>query len=134
MIVYVATPYSGYVDGIDVAARLAAEQTALILPTCLAEGATPYSPIAHSHEVAKHYGLDPLDGAFWSLANRPTIAASALMVQVRMRGWQRSVGMRLERDAFLAAGKPVVPMIPGIVPDALAMTLRQLRQSTGAPA
>lgn len=129
MIVYVATPYSLYADGINAAARLAADQTALILSICVAHGATPLSPIAHSHEVAKHWSIDPYDSALWEAANRPLIAASVVMVEVRMRGWQESRGMAAERAAFRAAGKPVLPMVPGVVPEALAMTLRRLRET-----
>lgn len=103
---YVATPYSKFEAGIDVAFEQACRATAHLI----AHGIAAYSPIVHMHPVAVHGGLDPLDHAMWMAADAPMIAAAAGLIVVQMPGWLESLGVAMEIEAFHAAGKPIALM------------------------
>ena len=94
---------------------MACQQNALLIRA----GIPCVSPIACSHGVAIHGGIDPLDHALWIAADIPLIQACTGLVMVKAEGWQDSEGMKIEREAFHAAGKPIVWMTPGVVPPEL---------------
>jgi hypothetical protein len=41
------------------------------------------------------------------------------LIFLKAVSWEQSYGMRIKRERFLAANKPVVEMQPGIVPEEL---------------
>ena len=43
--------------------------------------------------------------------------AATGIILLRAESWESSVGMRLEREDFLAAGKPVAWMDPDVLPE-----------------
>lgn len=112
---YVATPYSKYPLGLEVAFRDACRETALLIAAKI----PAFSPIAHSHPIAKYSGMDALDHSIWLPADKPMMDAACGIVVVMMDGWGDSVGIEHEVAAFAKAGKPVVFMEPGKVPDEL---------------
>lgn len=105
---YVATPYSKYEGGLEAAFIMASQVTARLVKA----GVPVFCPIAHTHPVAVHGGLDPLDHGIWLPADRPFMDMACGLIMVRAPGWEQSYGMRVEREAFDAAGKPVVWMDP----------------------
>jgi hypothetical protein len=109
---YLASPYSRFAGGLDAAYRLACEQTALLIRA----GVPVVSPIAATHGVALHGGIDALDHAFWLAADVPLMEACTGLIMLQAPGWALSEGMRIEREAFHAAGKPIIWMTPGVVP------------------
>jgi hypothetical protein len=102
-LVYLATPYSKYRDGIDCAFRDASALAAKLLRL----GVKVYSPIAHTHPIAIYGQLDPLDHAIWMPFDEAMMTASAALLVAQMQGWRESYGINHEIEFFKAAGKPV---------------------------
>ena len=114
---YLATPYSGYPDGIEAAFALACRETALLIRA----GVPVFSPIAHSHSVAIHGGIDPRDHSIWIPADQPFMNAARGLIVLMAEGWTESAGVRAEIAIFRAAAKPTFYMAPGIVPAGLGV-------------
>lgn len=115
---YLATPYTKYPGGIEAAFRLACAQSALLVRA----GVSAFSPIAHTHSIAIHGNIDPLDLELWLKVDAALIASACGCIMLRAESWEQSKGMAYERDAFFANGRPVVYMDPGIVPAELRVT------------
>jgi hypothetical protein len=102
-LVYVGTPYSNYPGGIEIAFIEACRVTARLLQ----EGAKVYSPIAHTHPVAIHGKIDPLDHNVWLPFDAAIMSKSDAMIVVKMDSWERSKGIAHEIDVFTEARKPI---------------------------
>ncbi|CAH2606094.1 conserved protein of unknown function (plasmid) [Rhodovastum atsumiense] len=109
---YLASPYSRYPGGIEEAFRLALRETGRLVSA----GVPVFSPIAHTHPVAVECGLDPYSHDIWIPVDEPIMRAASGLIMLRAESWEQSYGMRLELEAFTAAGKPVVWMDVGTVP------------------
>ena len=101
---YLATPYTNYPDGIESAWEEACRITARLILANI----PVYSPIAHTHPVAIHGGIDPLDHEIWLPADEPMMHAATGLMVAMMTGWDQSYGIGVEIEAFTSAGKPVV--------------------------
>lgn len=112
---HLASPYSKYPTGLEDAFRLACAETLRLIGA----GVPVFSPIAHTHPVAIHGGLDPLDHSIWMPADQPMMNAAHGVIMLRATSWEQSYGMKMELEYFERAGKPVVWMEPGIVPPEL---------------
>ncbi|GAC1583199.1 MAG: hypothetical protein NVS3B5_17710 [Sphingomicrobium sp.] len=113
---YLATPYSKYPLGIEAAFEEACRQTALLVRAKV----PVFSPIAHTHPIAAVGRMDPLDHTIWLPCDRPMMDAARGLIMCKMASWEQSYGMRVERETFEAAGKPVIWMEPDILPPELA--------------
>ncbi len=111
--IYLASPYSRYADGHE-AAYLGACRAAADL---IRAGYRVYSPIAASHPIATHGGLDNMDAALWLDQCEPFMEAASGIVVLMLEGWQESHGVTHEINRFANMGKPIVLMVPGEVPD-----------------
>lgn len=110
---YLATPYSKYDGGLEEAFAEACLQTALLV-----QAKVPvFSPIAHTHPIAMRAGMNPLDHTIWLPCDRPMMDAAYGIIVCMMAGWADSYGVQHEIDVFRDAGKPIVFMKPGIVPE-----------------
>lgn len=107
-LIYVGTPYTKYAGGIDAAFTDACKLTAHLLQS----GLKVYSPIAHTHPLAIHGGLDPLDLSIWLPFDGAMIDKADAMIVAMLPGWETSTGVRHEIQAFLEAGKPVFFLNP----------------------
>ena len=100
---YLATPYSKYPGGLEeafvAACKLAGE--------LLKRGLTVFSPITHTHPIAMHAGIDPLDYKIWLPCDRMRMDTSDALLVAMMRGWEASVGIQHEIDYFMETNKPV---------------------------
>ena len=105
---YLATPYSKYPKGTGAAFIEACKLTARLIKA----GVNAYSPIAHSHPVALHGGIDPLDQEFWKDADAEILARCDLLIVARMDGWEQSSGVAHEIEVFAKAGKPIFDLDP----------------------
>lgn len=101
--VYVATPYSKYPCGIVAAFEEACRATAWLVQ----QGCKVFCPIAHTHPVAMHGGIDPLDHAIWIPADKPLMDGASALVVVQMPGWETSYGITIEVEEFTKRGKPI---------------------------
>jgi nucleoside 2-deoxyribosyltransferase len=105
---YLATPYSKYDRGID----LAFEHAAWLAAQLLKAGHRVYSPIAHTHPLAIYGKLDRLDHSIWLPFDQAMMDACDEMLVAHMPGWTKSKGVAHEIDYFIAAGKPVYHLDP----------------------
>lgn len=105
--IYLASPYSRYPGGIDAAHA----EVCQIAAALFRAGTLVYSPIAHTHAIAKTGGLD-LGFEQWAAFDEAMIAASDGMIVVKMDGWQDSAGIAAEIAICKRLGKPVQYMDP----------------------
>ena len=107
-LVYLATPYSRFRGGIDeafvAACRVAAE--------LVKKGVSVYSPIAHTHPIAVHGGIDPLDHDLWLKFDAAMMAVADCCVVAMLPSWRSSRGIGIEIASFREAGKPVFYLDP----------------------
>lgn len=115
-LVYLATPYSKYPFGIEVAFEHACDLTSRLLM----RGVNAYSPIVYAHTLAITTGLDPLDHDMWLRFDEPFMMACDALVIAEMDGWSESFGISHERDLFKNAGMPVF----NLNPESMAITAR----------
>ncbi len=107
-LIYVGTPYTKYPFGIESAFAAACRFTAQLVR----EGLRVYSPIAHTHPIAIHGEIDPLDLAIWLPFDAAIMGKADAMIVAMLPSWEASSGVRHEIDTFVAAGKPVFFMKP----------------------
>ncbi len=100
---YLATPYTKYPNGLDAAFEDAAYLTGYLIKA----GAAVFSPICHSHPVAKHGGIDAVDHDLWMRIDREMWDRCDELLVAKLDGWDESRGIAREIEHFLASGKPV---------------------------
>lgn len=69
---YLASTYSVHPNGLQKAFLDACEFTAILIKA----GVPVFSPIAHSHPVAIHGGIDPYSHDIWLPADKPLMDAA----------------------------------------------------------
>lgn len=107
-LIYVATPYSQFEGGLDAAFVEACQITARLIRY----GVRAYSPIAHTHPIAIHGGLDPLSHDLWLEFDHAIMSVCDALCIAMMDGWEESYGVNYEREFFVLAGKPVFYLDP----------------------
>lgn len=108
-LVYLATPYSRYPDGLEAAFIEAAKLAGRLLDA----GVRVYSPICHTHPIAIHGEIDPLDHSIWIPFDESMMSVSDALVVAMMPSWRQSKGIRYEIDYFELEGKPIFYLEPG---------------------
>jgi hypothetical protein len=121
---YVASPYSKYLTGIEAAFVDVCRITAALLRM----GIPVFSPIAHTHPLAIHGNISPLDHTIWLPADEPLMDAAHGLLVAQMVGWDDSYGVGVEINRFKAAGKPIVYLDPR------TLERRVARERDGEPA
>lgn len=106
---YLATPYSKYKGGDLVSAF---EDAAALAAELLAAAVRVYSPIAHTHPLAMHGNLDPLDHSIWLPFDEAMMDAADCLIVAHMDGWDSSFGIAHEVEFFTKAGKPIFDLDP----------------------
>lgn len=119
---YLGSPYSRYPHGRQAAYEEIAMQAALLIE----HGVRVFCPITHSHPVSQYLDPDKDTHETWMAVDRPLMAASRGLIVCQLEGWQHSVGLREEIETFKAAGKPIVYMKPGTVPDEVKPGFRRI--------
>lgn len=102
-LVYLGSPYSKFPRGLEAAYKDVCALTADLIR----EGVSAYSPIGHTHGVAIHGGLDPLDHDLWLKFDAAMMAKADALAVATMESWQDSYGLAHEIKEFHLAGKPV---------------------------
>ena len=100
---YLATPYSRYPAGIEAAYRDACVLAAKLIRA----GVSVYSPIAHSHGIALHGKIDPLDQGFWYGFDRSMMHVCRTLIVAHMEGWESSSGIAEEIIFFRDRGREI---------------------------
>lgn len=107
-ITYMAVPYSAAPYGLSCAAHDADKHAAHLIKM----GFVIFSPISHSHPIARVGGIDPRSHELWMAQNDRFMHACSGMIAVKLPGWKSSIGMALEAEYFQRARKPIVEMEP----------------------
>lgn len=107
-IAYLATPYSRYPYGIEQAFKHAAQLAGRLLR----HGLKIYSPIAHTHCIAAHANIDPLDHSVWLPFDEAMMNVSSILLVAHMDGWEESYGIAQEIKYFEQAHKPIFDLCP----------------------
>jgi hypothetical protein len=115
---YLGSPYSKYPSGLEAAFEAACRARGLLVLA----GISCFSPIVHSHQVAKFCGIDPHAHDIWLPTERPMMKKAKGLIVLRLVCWETSYGLGIEIKAFRKARKPIVYMDPGVVPDELWST------------
>lgn len=115
---YLASPYTKFRGGDIEAAFIEASKIAAKL---LLAGIKIYSPIAHTHPIAVHGGLDPLDLSIWLPFDEAMMSAASVLIVARMDGWDTSKGVAHEIEFFETRGKPIYDLNP----ETMVMAKRQ---------
>jgi len=110
---YLGSPYSKYPGGIVAAHNAVCRDAALLIRA----GVPVYSPIAHTHPIAIHGGIDPFDHEIWLPADKPLMDAAVGLIVLMLPGWESSRGLTYEIEEFQGKEKPIVYMRPGAVPE-----------------
>ncbi len=106
--IYLATPYTKVPDGLDLAYWRSCELAAKLIRA----GLIVFSPIAHSHPVAIHGGINPLDLGLWMRQCEGLMPAFKLLLVGKLPWWQESVGIMREINWFRGLNRPVLYIDP----------------------
>jgi hypothetical protein len=108
LLYYLATPYTKYASGIEKAyidaCRIAAD--------LIRRGHKVYSPIAHTHGIATHGGIDPTDYEIWLAFNETMMQRCDAIMVARLPGWQESFGVLHEIKRFGEMNKSILFFTP----------------------
>lgn len=105
---YLATPYSKYPLGQEQAFADACRQAAMFI-----KAKVPiFCPIAHTHPIAIHGGLDELDLDIWMPADKALMDAACGIIVCMLPTWRISRGITYEVGHFKEMGKPVFHIEP----------------------
>lgn len=106
---YLASPYSKYPAGKDVAWEAVTKNVAWLLE----RGYNVVSPIAHSHlvDAVKEHKLEPTE-AFWLTYDFKWIEAMGGMIVCMMDNWQNSSGVQKEIKFCREKSIPVYYITP----------------------
>lgn len=107
-LIYVASPYSSYPHGHDRAYADVAEVCWWLRQS----GIRHFSPIVYAHPLARVWGVDQGNGAFWLDFDKTMMTVSDAMVIVDLDGWADSTGIAIETAIFESYHKPVYHLNP----------------------
>lgn len=105
---YLATPYSKFPHGIQVAFENACQIAARLLT----RGVKVYSPIAHTHPIAIHGGLNPYDHSIWLPFDQAIMECCSGLIVAHMEGWDISYGIAEEIKFFNEFRKDIYDLEP----------------------
>lgn len=105
---YLATPYTKFAQGHETAFSHAASLAARLMK----EGLPVYSPIAHSHPIARFYPDAVIDFQAWVDLDFWAIRNSAGLIVAQLPGWRDSFGVRQEINFAAEHGIPILYLDP----------------------
>lgn len=91
-LVYLASPYSKFPFGRDIAYRMVAAKAAKLM----LEGHNIFCPIAHSHAIEVDGDMPIQDGDFWLRQDFAVLKHCSKMLVYKMPGWENSYGVARE--------------------------------------
>lgn len=107
-LIYLATPYSRFTRGLEMAFREAAILSAKLIKC----GLPVYSPIVQMHPIAIYGDLPPTDHSLWLEYDSAMMNKSEALLVARMDGWDESFGIAEEIKFFKSAGKSIYHLDP----------------------
>lgn len=107
-LVYLASPYSKYEDGLTSAFLEAAKLGGALMT----HKVMVFSPITHSHPFAAYGGLNPHDHDMYMKLDKLFMPMCDALAIGMLEGWSESKGVLEEIAIFQKAGKPVYKIYP----------------------
>lgn len=107
-LIYLSSPYTHKSEDVE---QERFEQALLAAGYLINSLELVFSPIAHSHPIAK---ACKLSGSYdyWIRLNQAWIRACARLYLLQIPGWKESIGVRAEFDYAQALKTPVFLMVP----------------------
>ena len=105
---YLATPYTKYATGHEMAFRDAARLASRIQEL----GINVYSPIVHGHPMCSHGVLPAADYSVWRLVNLVMMKRTDALLIGQLPSWTYSSGIRDEVHEFKMQHKPIFYIDP----------------------
>lgn len=102
--IYIASPYTSPLHTI-VEQRVAAVTAFTV--SLVEQGIPAFSPIVYFHPIAKARRL-PTDAEWWHTINMSFLRYAEAMFLLRLEGWERSQGVKIELAVAKIAKIPVV--------------------------
>lgn len=102
-LIYLASPYSKFQPDIVAAYRTIAS----VAGEMLKKGAKVYSPIVHTHPIAKYADINPYDLSIWLPFDEAMMKVCDSLVIADMEGWADSQGIHHEIGFFDEHHKPI---------------------------
>lgn len=112
---YLATPYSKYREGLTAAYEMACRNAAFLLRN----GVPVFSPIAHTHSIARFSDIDARDMQFWLDSDWPVLSKCDGLIVVEADGWRESYGVGKEVEFMEQNRRSIFYMKPMIMPEGL---------------
>lgn len=114
---YLASPYSKYKDGPEVAYHLACRGAGMLIDRRV----PVFCPIAQSHAICQHSDLPANDHDVWLHADWPLLSNASALVILALVGWDESFGVQWEMKHYMSilTNKDRVFFMPpcgGIIP------------------
>ena len=103
-VIYLASPYSSPSSLLRTIRYLQACRAAAKI---MEQGHVVFSPIAHSHPVAKYGQLDALDAEMWKRQDEEFLSFASEVWVLTVGGWRDSHGVTHEIEWARANGVPV---------------------------
>ena len=119
---YLGSPYSKRAEklgGLGAAYIEACQLTARLIQA----GVRVFSPICHSHGIALHGNIDPLDQTFWTDFDAVMLHVCRVLIVAHLDGWQESTGIAHEIEFFEQRGRPIFDL-----PDPHGSSLTMIRR------
>jgi nucleoside 2-deoxyribosyltransferase len=109
-VLYLASPYSHPNAGVR---QHRFEEACRAAAALLRAGVAVFSPIAHSHPIAR-FGV-PTSWDYWSRLDREFLARCDVLAVLTLAGWRESVGVQAEIALAYKLGMPIVYVAPNDV-------------------
>lgn len=106
--IYLASPYSSPILGIQDQRHAAALDCALVL---MKQGHHVFSPIVYGVAMAAAGNL-PTDAGFWHNFNMQFLKHSEALFVLELSGWEQSAGVKVEINAAKILGMRVINIQP----------------------
>lgn len=100
---YVATPYSKYPEGREQAYIDACKAASYLIKS----GLRVFCPIAHSHAISEHGGVDPNSHEIWLGQDLAFWHSAHGMIVAQMPSWEISHGVNVEIAWFTSHRRPI---------------------------
>jgi len=98
--IYLSIPYTGQ-------EYLSFRISCAIAAKLMQQGYIVFSPIAHSHPIAKYGGINHRDHAFWLRQDLAMLRRCDELWVVILDGWYKSEGVKMERLEAIRLGMPI---------------------------
>jgi len=102
-LIYLATPYSKWHEGIHNAYAEAAKLAARLMKA----GYQVYSPIVNTHPLAIYGNIDPYAHDIWLPFDQTMMDKADTLFVAELEGWSESGGVKHEIEVFYRQNKPV---------------------------